>query len=124
MSSQLVLTSKQRGVNMDITKELTDECLLTPEWPQPTGGRGEWSNNFDLAEFDYADYDAFEYRDNIHSHPIYRREKGWLYHCFRDRKGFMCIEFLNPDPNGFHCQSIPYRFDWMKDEKFVRTNQQ
>lgn len=81
----------------------------------------EWSDNFDYAEFDYADYDEFEFRDNIHSHQRYSREKGWLYALARDRKGNKYIQFLLPNPDGLHCQSIPYRLDWMDAAKFVRT---
>lgn len=92
------------------------------ELPIPTSGRGRWSDNFDYVEFDYADYDSMEYKDNIHSHQIYSREKGWLWHCFVDKKGLRCIEFAKSDPDGInHNQSIPYRLKWMKNAKFVRT---
>lgn len=99
----------------DLFRPVLEESL-----PKPTGG-GEWSSNFDYAEFDYADYDALEYRENIHSHELFSREKGWLYHGFV-RKGVRFVEFFQPNENFvLSTQTMPYRMDWMKNAKFIRS---
>jgi hypothetical protein len=89
--------------------------------PEPTGG-GEWNNNFDYAEFDYIDFELFDLYDNIQSHHRYEQADEWLYHCFRDRKGCKCIEFLKLDSVNVWRQTSPYRMEWMENAKFVRNS--
>lgn len=96
------------------------ERLRAEPIPEPAGG-GTWKNDFDFVEFDYSKINYIELDENIHSHEYFSQEKGWLYHFCRDRAGHKYVQFMKPDPDGFHCQTILYRLDWMQNAKFVRA---
>jgi len=96
------------------------EKLRAEPIPEPTGG-GTWKNDFDYVDFDYRHLDYIEIDKDIRKHYRFEQKKGWLYHFCWDRQGHRYVQFLNPDESGFHCQTILYRMDWMKNAKFIRS---